>query len=414
MIGSLMYLTASRPDIQFSTCLCARSQANPKESHLLAVKRIFRYLKGTPNLGLWYPKGSGFDLKAYSDSDYAGCNLDRKSTSGGCQILGGKLVCWSRKNQSSVAMSSAQAEYVAAAGCCAQVLWIKSQLADYDVLYDKVPIFCDNTSVIAILNNPVLHSRTKYIDIGYHFIRDHGENWISGLLAVRYISDPIMPLNIVSLIETPDSCNTPQIHNAAEYHLGCYFIVHTHKLQIRVTGDSITFSLLKVDKPLSFKRDILSSVIGLDSTKDFISLPPHEAMKKALATLGLSDDKRPTMTSVALAHSSPLRLRYFSPSWKMSVSRHETSSWRDCLNNDLKPMKPYHITDATFKDSKISEVPLTSHMCKIAKLPEKPLDLSSEELAKEIEVTVNATQSLDATKSAEEQDNQPQTADTTK
>ncbi|GJU08721.1 uncharacterized mitochondrial protein-like protein [Tanacetum coccineum] len=107
MIGSLMYLTASRPDIQFSTCLCVRYQANPKESYLVAVKRIFR------------------------------CNLDRKSTSGGCQILGGKLVCWSAKKQSSVAMSSAEAEYVAAAGCCAQVLRIKSQLADYDVLYDK-------------------------------------------------------------------------------------------------------------------------------------------------------------------------------------------------------------------------------------------------------------------------------------
>ncbi|GKA41730.1 retrovirus-related pol polyprotein from transposon TNT 1-94 [Tanacetum coccineum] len=92
MIGSLMYLTASRPDIQFSTCLCARYQANPKESHLVAVKRIFRYLKGTPNLSLCYPKGSGFDLKAYSNSDYTGCNLDKKSTSGGCQILGGKLV----------------------------------------------------------------------------------------------------------------------------------------------------------------------------------------------------------------------------------------------------------------------------------------------------------------------------------
>ncbi|GJR18034.1 retrovirus-related pol polyprotein from transposon TNT 1-94 [Tanacetum coccineum] len=89
MIGSLMYLTASRPDIQFSTCLCAKYQANPKESHLVAVKNNFRYLKGTLNLGLWYPKGSGFDLKAYSDSDYVGCNLDRKSISGGCQILGG-------------------------------------------------------------------------------------------------------------------------------------------------------------------------------------------------------------------------------------------------------------------------------------------------------------------------------------
>ncbi|GJZ27378.1 retrovirus-related pol polyprotein from transposon TNT 1-94 [Tanacetum coccineum] len=93
MIGSLMYLTANRPDIQFSTCLCVRYQANPKESHLIAIKRIFRYLKGTPILGLWYSKCSGFDLKGYSDSDYIGCNLEKKSTSGACQLLGGKLVC---------------------------------------------------------------------------------------------------------------------------------------------------------------------------------------------------------------------------------------------------------------------------------------------------------------------------------
>nr|GEX08865.1 hypothetical protein [Tanacetum cinerariifolium] len=124
MIGSLMHLTTSRPNIQFSTCLCARYQAKPMESHLIAVKRIFR----------------------------------------------GKLVCWSAKKQSSVALSSSEAEYVAAAGCCAQVLWIKSQ--DYDVLYAKVPIFCDNTSAIVISNNPVLHSRTKHIDISLPIYKD--------------------------------------------------------------------------------------------------------------------------------------------------------------------------------------------------------------------------------------------------
>ncbi|GJV48908.1 retrovirus-related pol polyprotein from transposon TNT 1-94 [Tanacetum coccineum] len=153
--------------------LCARYQSNPKESHLTAVKRILRYLKGTPTLGLYYLKCSGFDLKGYSDSDYVGCNMDRKSTSGACQILGGKLVCWSAKKQQSVAMSSAEAEYVAAAGCCASILWMKSQLSDYDIHYKMVPIFCDNTSAIAISNNPVLHSRTKHIDIRYHFIRNH-------------------------------------------------------------------------------------------------------------------------------------------------------------------------------------------------------------------------------------------------
>ncbi|GJY58533.1 hypothetical protein Tco_0458425 [Tanacetum coccineum] len=91
MTGSPMYLTASRHDIQFSTCLCARYHANPKESHLIAAKRIFRYPKGTPSLGLWYPKCSGFDLKGYSDSDYAGCNMYRKITSGACELLGGNL-----------------------------------------------------------------------------------------------------------------------------------------------------------------------------------------------------------------------------------------------------------------------------------------------------------------------------------
>nr|GEV05095.1 hypothetical protein [Tanacetum cinerariifolium] len=119
------------------------------------------------------PDESGVSVNKTLSRDYAGCNLDRKSTSRGCRILGGKLVRWSAKKQSSIAMSSAEAEYVADAGCCAQVLWIKSQLADYDVLYDKVPIFCDNTSAIAISNNPLLHSRTKHIHIKYHFIIDH-------------------------------------------------------------------------------------------------------------------------------------------------------------------------------------------------------------------------------------------------
>ncbi|GKD34242.1 retrovirus-related pol polyprotein from transposon TNT 1-94 [Tanacetum coccineum] len=149
MIGSLMYLSVTRPDIQFSIVLCARYQSNPKESHLTAMKRILRYLKGTPTFGLYYPKCSGFDLKGYSDSNYAGCNMDRKST-------------------------SAEAKYVVAAGgCCASILWMKSQLSDYDIHYKMVSIFCDNTSAIAISNNPVLHSRTKHIDIIYHFIRYH-------------------------------------------------------------------------------------------------------------------------------------------------------------------------------------------------------------------------------------------------
>ncbi|PNX58596.1 copia protein, partial [Trifolium pratense] len=114
MIGSLLYLTASRPDIMFSVCMCARFQANPKESHLSAVKRIMRYLIGTQKMGLWYPRGTNCTLVGYSDSDFAGCKMDRKSTSGTCHLLGNSLVSWHSKKQASVALSTAEAEYVAA------------------------------------------------------------------------------------------------------------------------------------------------------------------------------------------------------------------------------------------------------------------------------------------------------------
>ncbi|GJW94296.1 hypothetical protein Tco_0173968, partial [Tanacetum coccineum] len=137
MIGSLMYLTSSRPDIMFVVCACARYQVNPKVSHLHAVKRIFRYLKGQPKLGLWYPKDSPFDLVAYTDSDYARASLDRKSTIGGCQFLGCRLISWQCKKQTVVANSTIEAEYVAASSCCGQVLWIQNQLLDYGVSNEK-------------------------------------------------------------------------------------------------------------------------------------------------------------------------------------------------------------------------------------------------------------------------------------
>nr|GFB89910.1 uncharacterized mitochondrial protein AtMg00810-like [Tanacetum cinerariifolium] len=122
MIGSLMYLIASRPDITFAVCACARFQVNAKTSHLWALKRDFRYLKGQPKLGLWYPKDSPFDFKAYSDSDYAGASLDRKSTKRGCQFLGKRLISWQCKKQTIVAKSTTKAEYVAAVNCCGHVL----------------------------------------------------------------------------------------------------------------------------------------------------------------------------------------------------------------------------------------------------------------------------------------------------
>nr|GEX53615.1 putative ribonuclease H-like domain-containing protein [Tanacetum cinerariifolium] len=131
MIRSLMYLTSFRPDIMFAVCAYARFQVTPKLSHLHAVKRIFRYLKGKTHLGLWYPRDSPFNLVAYYDSDYAGASLDRNSITKGCQFLGCRLISWQCKKQTVVATSSTKAEYVATASCCAQVLWIKNQLLDY-------------------------------------------------------------------------------------------------------------------------------------------------------------------------------------------------------------------------------------------------------------------------------------------
>src|SRR6187455_3040644 len=173
IIGSLLYITASKPDVMFSVCMCARFQASPREIHLKAAKRILRYLKYTPNIGLCYPKGAQFELIGYSDSDYAGCKVDRKSTSGGCQLLGCSLVSWCSKKQNSVALSTAEAEYISAGNCCAQLLWMKQTLLDYGVNFNGIPLLCDNESAIKIANNPVQHSRTKHIDIRHHFFRDH-------------------------------------------------------------------------------------------------------------------------------------------------------------------------------------------------------------------------------------------------
>ena len=184
MIGSLLYLTASRPDIMFATCLCARFQAKPREPHLIAVKRIFRYLKGTPTLGLWYARESDFGLCGYSDADFAGCKIDRKSTSGSCQFLGGRLVSWYSKKQKSISTSTAEAEYIAAGSCCAQIMWMRNQLFDYGLSYSKIPIYCDNQSAIAMTGNPVQHSLTKHISIRYHFIR---EQVLEGTIELHFV-----------------------------------------------------------------------------------------------------------------------------------------------------------------------------------------------------------------------------------
>jgi hypothetical protein len=185
MIGSLLYLCASQLDIMLSVCMCARFQANPKEVHLRAVKQILRYLVHTSKFGLWYPKGSTFDLIGYSDADWAGCKIDWKSTLGTCQFLGRSLVSWASKKQNSVALSTAEAGYIAASHCCGQLLWMRQTLRDYGYKLSKVPLLCDNESAICMADNPVEHSRTKHIAIQYHFLRDHQQR---GDIEIAYVS----------------------------------------------------------------------------------------------------------------------------------------------------------------------------------------------------------------------------------
>ncbi|GJZ67748.1 retrovirus-related pol polyprotein from transposon TNT 1-94 [Tanacetum coccineum] len=228
-------------------------QANPKESYLVAVKRIFMYLKGTPNLGLWYLKGSGFDLKAYSDQTI----LD---------------VTWTER--------------------------IKSQLADYDILYENMPIFCDYTSAIAISNNPVLHSRTKHIDIRYHFIRDHISK---GDIELHFI-----PTNMqLADIFTKPLAETSFTRLVAEL------------VEVDVATKSISFTLSGFDKPLSFTSNEFYSIIGLNYSENYVPIPSKETVRTALATLGLVDENDTSISSINLVNSSLLKMRYFSPFWRV-------------------------------------------------------------------------------------------------
>jgi hypothetical protein len=135
-----------------------------------------RYLVLTPYLILWYPKGSHFELIVYFDADYAGCKVDRKSTSRTYQFLGRSLVSWSSKKQNSLALCTIEAEYVAADSCCAQLLWMRQTLKVYGYTINQVPLLCDNKSAIKIGYNTCEHSRTKHIDIRHHFLRDHAIN----------------------------------------------------------------------------------------------------------------------------------------------------------------------------------------------------------------------------------------------
>jgi hypothetical protein len=173
MVGSLMYLTATRPDLMFVVSLISRYMEHPTESHLLAAKRILRYVKGTTKFGMFYRKGGDTEFCGYTDSDYAGDQDDRKSTSSYVFMMNSSAISWSSKKQPVVTLSTTEAEFIVAASGACQVVWLRRILKSLThVLSGPTVVYCDNISAIRLSKNPVMHGRSKHIDIRFHFLRD--------------------------------------------------------------------------------------------------------------------------------------------------------------------------------------------------------------------------------------------------
>ncbi|KAM2558058.1 hypothetical protein TB2_015106 [Malus domestica] len=200
IVGTLQYLTWTRPDLSFAVNLVCQFMHSPREPHFQAVKRILRYLKGTLGFGLWFPKTtSPLLLNAYSDADWAGCSWDRRSTGGFCIFLGPCLVSWSAKKQHTVARSSTEAEYRSLAHTAAEITWICQLFSDIGFKLSSLPqIWCDNVSAIALASNPVFHARTKHVEIDYHYIR---ELVLAKLLTVKFVcsADQLADIHTKSL-----------------------------------------------------------------------------------------------------------------------------------------------------------------------------------------------------------------------
>ncbi|XP_048615912.1 secreted RxLR effector protein 161-like [Brassica napus] len=183
MVGSLMYLTATRPDLMFVVSLISRFMSNPTQLHLAAVKRIMKYLKGTLEYGIWYKRGEESELIAYTDSDYAGDIDDSKSTSGYVFLMSGGAVAWSSRKQPIVTLSSTEAEYVAGDTSACQAIWMMRILEE--ISHDQaeeIVLLCDNTSTIKLSKNAVMHGRSKHIRVRYHFLRDLSKQGIIKLV----------------------------------------------------------------------------------------------------------------------------------------------------------------------------------------------------------------------------------------
>jgi hypothetical protein len=172
LVGKLIYLTVTRPDISFAVSMVSQFMHAPCTSHLSAIDRILRYLKCTPGQGIWMRKNGSNDVVGFSDVDWAG-SCDRKSTTGFCTFVGGNLVTWKSKKQNVVARSSAEPEYRAMTSTTSELIWIKQLLGDMKIDHTKLmQIYCDNQAARHIASNPVFHERTKYIEVDCHFVRE--------------------------------------------------------------------------------------------------------------------------------------------------------------------------------------------------------------------------------------------------
>nr|GEU88414.1 hypothetical protein [Tanacetum cinerariifolium] len=312
-IRSLMYLTSSRPDIVHALCFCARYQSRPTEKHIKEVKRIFRYLRGIVHMGLWYSKDSSFELTAFSDADLAKCIDSCKSTSGGIQFLGEKLVSWMSKKQNCTVMSSAEAEYVALSASYAQVMWMRTQFQDYGFNYNKIPLYCDSQSAIAISCNPVQHSRTKHIHTRYHFIKE--QNWRFWQKNLLDMYESMCKNHIKLTLEQSqqgvsndvlivDFLTAHHIQYALLVNPTIYVSCIWASVLIKKSTDAVKFQALIDRKKVLIIEDIIRQALQLDDA-DGIDCLPNEEIFAELARMG-----------------------YEKPSTKLTFTRRFSTQWK--------------------------------------------------------------------------------------
>jgi hypothetical protein len=172
LVGKLIYLTVTRPDLAFSVSQVSQFMHSPRSCHLEAIDKILKYLKKTPGKGILMKNNNSNEICGYTDVDWAG-SFDRKSTTGYCTFVGGNIVTWKSKKQNVVVRSSAEAEYRAMASTTSKMIWIKQLLADLNIItHSPMKMFCDNQAACHIASNPVFHERTKHIEVDCHFIRE--------------------------------------------------------------------------------------------------------------------------------------------------------------------------------------------------------------------------------------------------